>query len=126
MEMPIYVSVNASTVNNEIMVLENSGGQESGHFWINWSIDSGFTDGRLSWESLKSIIAHTGWPIFSKTLEGYGDTYEEFIRYLNTVRPTELNDILGDNVWEGKSDFIDLHWMELTVNGRPNTGCISI
>lgn len=126
MEMPIYVSVNASTVNNEIMVLENSGGQESGRFWINWSIDSGFTDGRLSWGSLESIIANTGWPSFSKTLVGYGETYEDFMRYLDTVRPTELNDILGDDVWWGKSEFIRSHWMKLTDNGMPNTGCISM
>lgn len=127
MGQPIYSAVDASVVNGGIMTMEASGGgQTQTGLWLNWDASTGFTNGAVSWDKLKPYIEYTGWPSYSHKLGAeYSESYDSFISYLGT-NPTELNGVLGDDVWRNKPEFIDQYWSALTYpTGRPGpVGCL--
>lgn len=133
MAEPIYIEVDASVVDDGMMTLNTSeGGGDpgtAGSFWLYWDPAAGFTGGILPWSSLREYIDTTGWPNYSKTLEGYDASYDSFVAFLAT-NPTQLNDVLSDAVWTSKQDFLETNWMKLTENlgypGYPDYGCIGV
>ncbi len=127
MGRPIYVKISASTVNGGIMTMETSGGgQSSGNYWINWSIDDGFTGGNLAWAALEPWIGSTNWHNVADE-KGYENSFTGFMTYLTNERPNNLDDVLG--TWDMKGDFIETYWMQLTGGtGYPfaTTSCVTI
>ena len=128
MGQPIYVQVEANVANGIMTMDASGGGEQGGGYWLDWDLNSGFTNGLLGWDSLKTEIVNTGWPTFSGTVEPFGaydGSYESFMKYLQDKKPDQLNSVLGDASWSTKGDFVTANWTKLTDGtNRPGNGCV--
>lgn len=114
----IYVEVDANAVNG-VMTLAASGGIDQGGYYLHWD-SNGFQGGNVLWSALEPYIAETGWPAFSKTLEGeYNESFESFMEYVNSG-VDNLTPILGN--WPGKGTFVENYISDLGFSS--SGGCL--
>lgn len=127
---PIYVEVDANVVDGGIMTLAGTGGviDDQGGYWLYWSIDDGFQNGVVEWDSLTPYIEQTGWSEFAvgenapkdpDTGQNYSTDYTGFYKYLTIERPSNLDSILGN--WPTKSDFVNAY-----IGALGSGGCLRV
>ena len=101
----IYVEVTASQVNSGINLLSSgaeSGGGETGTYWLYWTSAGGVTDKGWDWEDPNNYL-QTGWSIAAGN-HGYEPTKDGFLEYMETG-PENLDDVLGGWPLSDKATF---------------------
>lgn len=115
-----YVRVYGDVPKNGGDVLTRSGGSGgvSVTYFIHWS-SAGFA-GR-GWTHIQNYLQDTGWPAFA-VKNGFGNTFSAFVTYAESA--TELNEILGDNVWKAESKYNFVQEFEDALGDVEDGGCI--
>lgn len=115
-----YVRVYGDVPKNGGDVLTRSGGSGvvSVTYFIHWS-SAGFTG--QGWHYIQKYLDDTGWPAFA-TENRLDNTYNAFATYAGSA--TELNEILGDNVWKAESKFNFVQEFEDALGDLNDGGCI--
>lgn len=101
----IYVEVTASQVNSGINLLSSgveTGGEETGTYWLYWTSAEGFTSQGWHWDDPNNYL-QTGWGIVADSY-GFAPTQDGFLSYMETG-PENLDDVLGGWPLSDKAKF---------------------
>lgn len=100
----VYVEVDASMVNNGIMTLSESGGQEPGSYWILWDV-GGYTQSGWFWGETPV----TGW--WENVASEYGQepTSAGLDAAITAGQIPNLDDALGSWDNASKLSFLQAH-----------------
>ena len=104
----IYVPVSGNTANG-ITTMSNSGGIEGDSYWLFWDV-GGYTNLEWFWHDSNNHIK-TGWANYLAKYPDLNYTNDEtgFRQYLTEMKPSNLDEILGDwDIWS-KMEFVLEH-----------------